>query len=68
MLNERFYGSSESTVHYFPAHLLSDNFSLSACPLLSLSVSCYKRMRLTSVYNNCMFVGVWLFWFVFSLL
>ena len=57
MLNERCYGSSESTAHYFPTHLLSDNFLLSTCPLLSayfLGISCYKRMRLTtSPYGIC---------------
>ena len=47
MLNKRFYRSSKSTAHYFPTHLLSDYFLLSACPLLSayfLTVSCYKPM------------------------
>ena len=50
-LNKQFYGSSESTAHYFPTHLLSNCFFLSACPLLSayfLAVSCYKRMCLTT--------------------
>ena len=50
MLNERFYESSESTAHYFPTHLLSDYFLLSA---YFLAVSCYKCMRLTtSAYGN----------------
>ena len=51
VLKERFYGSSESITHYFPTHLLSDYFLLSACLLLSayfLAVSCYKRMCLTT--------------------
>ena len=48
MLNKRFYGSSETTAHYFPAQLLSDCFLLSAYPLSSLAVSCYKCMRLTT--------------------
>ena len=44
-LNEWFYGSNESTAHYFPTHLLSYYFLLSAYFLV---VSCYKRMRLTT--------------------
>ena len=51
MWNEQFYGSSKSTAHCFPTHLLSDYFLSSACPLLStyfLAVSFYKCMRLTT--------------------
>ena len=45
VLNGRFHGSSESTAHYFSTHLLSDYFLLSA---YFLTISCYKRMRLTT--------------------
>ena len=51
MLNKRFYGSSESTAHYFATHLLSYYILLSACPLLNayyFAVNCYKRMCLTT--------------------
>ena len=48
MLYKRFYRSSESTTHYFPTHLLSDYFLLSA---YFLGVSCYKCMHLTSTYS-----------------
>ena len=55
MLNKQYTGSSESTAHYFHAHLLSNYFLLSACPLLNayfFAVSCYKCMCLkTSAYN-----------------
>ena len=61
MLNEWFYGSSESSAHYFPTHLLSDYFLLSACPLLSayfLFVSCYKHTRLTTSAYGIFFCGI----------
>ena len=63
MLNKRIYGSTESTAHYLPVHLLSDYFLLSACLLLSAyfpAVSCYKRMRLTTTaYSIVDLIQVW---------